>query len=60
MSLPKQTLYTNKIQGSHARNYQSNIAPQNGQEYSVGKTIIINVPTASNVAMSGADHPFEM
>ena len=43
MTLPKQTLYTNKIQGSHARNYQSNIAPQNSQEYSLGETIILNV-----------------
>ena len=55
MSLPKQALYTNKIRGSHARNYQSNIAPQNGQEYSFGETIIINVPTARNIVMSGAD-----
>jgi hypothetical protein len=55
MSLPKQTLYTNRVHASHARNYQSNIAPQNGQEYSLGETIIINVPTASNIVMSGAD-----
>jgi hypothetical protein len=55
MSLPKQTLYTNKIRGSHARNYQSNIAPQNGREYSLGETVIINIPTARNIVMSGAD-----
>tara|TARA_R110000851_G_scaffold38124_2_gene98026 strand:+ start:2829 stop:4127 length:1299 start_codon:yes stop_codon:yes gene_type:complete len=55
MSLPKQALYGNKIQSSYARNYQSKIAPQNGRDYSLGETIIINVPTASNIVMSGAD-----
>ena len=55
MSLPKQTLYTNNIKGSHARNYQSNIAPQNSQEFNLAQTIIINIPTARNIVMSGAD-----
>ena len=41
MSLPKQCLYTNKINSSHARNFQSAIAPQNGTEYNAGETIIL-------------------
>ena len=55
MSLPKQLLYNNKIEASYARNYQSNIAPQNGQSYNLGETIIINIPTSNNLVMSGAD-----
>ena len=43
MSLPKQLLYNNKIEASYARNYQSNIAPQNGQSYNLGETIIFNI-----------------
>ena len=55
MSLPKQLLYNNKIEASYARNYQSNIAPQNGQSYNLGETIIFNIPTARNLVMSGPD-----
>ena len=55
MSLPKQLLYNNLQNASYARNFQSNIAPQNGQSYNVGETIIFNVPTANNMVMSGAD-----
>ena len=55
MSLPKQCLYTNKINSSYARNFQSAIAPQNGTEYNVGETIILNVPTAPNLVGSGQD-----
>ena len=55
MSLPKQCLYTNKINSSYARNFQSAIAPQNGTEYNVGETIILNIPTGSNLVGSGQD-----
>ena len=55
MSLPKQCLYTNRINSSYARNFQSAIAPQNGTEYNLGETIIINIPCASNLVMSAAD-----
>ena len=49
MSLPKQCLYTNKINSSYARNFQSAIAPQNGTEYNFGETIILNIPTSENL-----------
>ena len=55
MSLPKNALYTNKVQTSYARNYQSQIQPQNGLNYNAGETIIINVPTSNNLLMSGSD-----
>ena len=54
--LPKNALYTNAINTSYARNYNNNIAPQNGLgPYSGGETIIINIPTGRNNVMSGAD-----
>ena len=55
MSLPKNALYTNKVESSYSRNYQSQIQPQNGLSYNSGETIIINVPTSPNLVMSGAD-----
>ena len=55
MSLPKNALYTNKVQTSYARNYQSQIQPQNGLNYNAGETIIINVPTSPNLVMSAQD-----
>lgn len=54
MSLPKNCLYTNKINSSYARNYNSVIQPQNG-DAQLGDTIIFNVPTGNNLVMSGAD-----
>ena len=54
MSLPKNCLYTNKIQSSYARNYMSVIQPQNGDAI-LSDTIIFNVPTGNNLVMSGAD-----
>ncbi len=60
MSLPKNALYQNAIETSYARNYQSNIAPQNGMEYGLGETIIINVPSGRNLVMSGADSPLKI
>lgn len=55
MSLPKQCLYTNKINSSYARNYNAAIAPVNGTSYSLGETIILNVPTGYNTVMSAKD-----
>jgi hypothetical protein len=54
MSLPKNCLYTNKINSSYARNFNSVIQPQNG-DAQLGDTIIFNVPTGNNLVMSGAD-----
>ena len=54
MSLPKNCLYTNKIQSSYARNYMSVIQPQNGDAI-LGDTIIFNIPTGNNLVLSGAD-----
>ena len=45
MSLPKNCLYTNKINSSYARNYQSVIQPQNGNDATFSDTIIFNIPT---------------
>ena len=55
MSLPKQCLYTNKINSSYARNYNAAIAPVNGTAYNLGETIIINIPTGYNTVMSAKD-----
>jgi len=56
MSLPKNCLYENKILSSYARNYNTNIQPQNGTgPYLPGTTIIVNIPTGRNLVMSGAD-----
>jgi hypothetical protein len=55
MSLPKQCLYTNKINSSYARNFQSAIAPQNSTEYNFGDTIIFNIPTGGSLVASGQD-----
>jgi hypothetical protein len=54
MSLPKNALYTNKLQSSYARNFMTSIQPQNG-DANLGDTIIFNVPTGGNLVMSGAD-----
>jgi hypothetical protein len=56
MSLPRNLQYVNAIQSSYARNYQSNIAPQNGLgPYGPGETIIVNIPTSRNTVLSGGD-----
>ena len=54
MSLPKNCLYTNKIQSSYARNFMSVIQPQNG-DANLNDTIIFNVPTGGNLVLSGQD-----
>ena len=55
MSLPKQCLYTNKIESSYAKNYNSNIASVNGTEFNLGETMIFNIPTGYNNVMSAKD-----
>ena len=55
MSLPKNCLYTNKINSSYARQFMSVIQPQNGNDAVLGDTIIFNIPTGNNLVMSGAD-----
>jgi hypothetical protein len=55
MSLPKQCLYTNKINSSYSKNYNAAIAPVNGTSYNLGETIIINIPTGYNTVMSAKD-----
>ena len=54
MSLPKNLLYTNKINSSYSRNYQAVIQSQNGNA-NLGETIVFNIPTGGNLVMSGAD-----
>ena len=54
MSLPKNCLYTNKINSSYSRNYQAVIQPQNGNA-NLNDTIIFNIPTGGNLVMSGVD-----
>ena len=54
MSLPKNCLYTNKINSSYAKNFMTVIQPQNG-DASLNDTIIFNIPTGGNLVMSGAD-----
>ena len=55
MSLPKNCLYTNKINSSYARQFMSVIQPQNGNDAVLGDTIIFNIPTGNNLVMSGHD-----
>ena len=51
--LPKQLKYGSKIESAMAQSYRSNIQPQNGTgPYSLGQTIIINIPTANNLVLA--------
>jgi hypothetical protein len=54
-SLPKQLLFNDKVRASYARNFNSNIQPQNTNRADVGQTTIINIPTGANQLLSGAD-----
>lgn len=60
MSLPKNCLYTNKINSSYAKQYQSVIQPQNGNDATFNDTIIFNIPTGNNLVMSGPDSVLKM
>ena len=54
--LPKNLKYQNKVESASANAYTSNIAPQNGTgPYSSGQTIIINIPTRSNLCLIGSE-----
>lgn len=53
--LPQKVLYKNKIESSYARNFQSNIAPQNKNTANVNETTIINIPCVANQFLSGQD-----
>jgi hypothetical protein len=51
--LPKQLKYGSKVESAMADSYRTNIAPQNGTgPYSLGNTIIINIPTANNLVLA--------
>ena len=50
--LPKTLKFGSKIESAYARSQKSNIAPQNGTgPYLLGDTIIINIPTRSNLCL---------
>ena len=51
--LPKNLRYGSKVESASAKSYRSNIAPQNGTgTYGFNDTIIINIPTRSNLVMA--------
>jgi hypothetical protein len=51
--LPKQLKYGSKVESAMADSYRSNIQPQNNTgPYSLGQTIIINIPTANNLVLA--------
>ena len=50
--LPKQLKFGSKVESSMARQYKTNIAPQNGTgPYNLGDTIILNIPTRNNLLL---------
>jgi len=54
--LPKNLKYQNKVESAAANAYVSNIAPQNGTgPYLPGTTIIVNIPTRSNLCLIGSE-----
>ena len=53
--LPRNLKYQNKVESASANAYTSNIAPQNGQSYTDGQTIIINIPTRQNLCLIGSE-----
>lgn len=55
--LPKNLKYSaSKVESASCRSYRSNIQPQNGSgNYNLGDTIIINVPTRSNLCLSATE-----
>jgi hypothetical protein len=51
--LPKQLKYGSKVESAMADSYRSNIQPQNNTgPYTLGQTIIINIPTANNLVLA--------
>ena len=53
--LPKNLKYQNKVESASASAYTSNLAPQNGQTYTDGQTIIVNIPTRNNLCLIGSE-----
>ena len=53
--LPTNLRYMNKVESCNASAYVSNVAPQNGQTYSDGQTIIINIPTNRSLCLIGSE-----
>ena len=53
--LPKNLKYQNKVESASANAYSTNVSPQNGQTYSDGQTIIINIPTRQNLCLIGSE-----
>ena len=50
--LPKQLKFGSKVESSMARQYRTNVAPQNGTgPYNLGDTIILNIPTRNNLLL---------
>jgi len=54
MSLPKNLLYSNKVDSMGSRPYTSNIQSQN-QVYTMNDTIVLNIPCNRNTVLSPAD-----
>ena len=54
--LPKNLKYQNKVESAAASAYVTNVSPQNGTgPYSLGQTIIINIPTRQNLCLIGSE-----
>jgi hypothetical protein len=54
--LPKNLKYQNRVESAPAKSLRTNIAPQSGTgTYGFGDTIIINIPTRSNLVLNPAD-----
>ena len=54
--LPKNLKYGSKVESAPSRSYRTNIAPQNGTgTYNLGDTIIVNIPTRSNLVLAPAE-----
>ena len=54
--IPRNLKFNNKKASAYAQNFTTHIQPQNGQgDYAAGETITVNIPTAQNLVMSGAD-----
>jgi hypothetical protein len=50
--IPKNLKYTSKVESSVAKSYRTNIQPQGGTgPYLLGDTVIINIPTRSNLVL---------
>jgi len=58
--LPKQLKFGSKVESSLARQYKTNLAPQNGTgPYNLGDTIILNIPTRNNLLLVPTESYFK-